>query len=859
MNWFLRLGLLAAAIAATPSTHRAAELVVLRPETWDEYAPLGKEVDCIFGDFVLRNDKLVAVVAQPIAGRNANMTIRNVGGAIIDLTRVDHSNDQLGAFYPGGPEIAWRSVGFAAGDSAQTLKADTSPSEERPVIRALAIALTCHAEDAADRPATEVRYTLADGWEYVLVETTITNRSDQPLKLEPMDSLRADGSFERSPADFDDSFCIYDKWFDQAYGLKLTPSQFRFTADPKSLAVRYHKGDEGALTIVPGASLVVSRRMFAAASLLELRTLMRFPSGSGGPGKGLVTLNVRDTAGHALAGAELSAECSGARQVLGRTDAQGQLIFDPSPRLTNVRVWALGCGEVEVADLGKDVTVELPEPGYIVAKISDEGEGPIPCKVQFRGRGEVPDPDFGHQTGEWGVKNVRYSENGRFRQPIGPGKYEVIISHGPEHDAVFTEVEVARGQDSPLEAKLVRSVQTPGWISADFHGHSSPSGDNTSSQLGRVLNLLCEHIEFAPCTEHNRLSTYEPHLVRIGARHLMATCTGIELTDQPGDVNHHNAFPLIREPHTQDDGAPESDADMELKVERLALWDGGSEKLIQQNHPDIGHVFFDKDGDGTPDSGFAKAFPFMDVIEVHPPHFIFQPPVITSGGKTRNNTVFNWLQLLNHPVEGCRRLPGIVNTDAHYNFHGSGFLRIYLASPTDDPARVDTLDMVHAAEHGHVIMTSGPYLEVQFAAGQEGEHVSGTAGNDLVAPSGQVTMRVRVQCPNWFDIDRVQVFLNGRPDEKLNFARTTTPNLFTGGVVKFDQAFSLELAGDTHVIVVAAGEHSTLGPVMGPDHAADMPIAISNPIFVDVDGGGFTPNGDTLGSPLPVMAGKASN
>ena len=34
-------------------------------------------------------------------------------------------------------------------------------------------------------------------------------------------------------------------------------------------------------------------------------------------------------------------------------------------------------------------------------------------------------------------------------------------------------------------------------------------------------------------------------------------------------------------------------------------------------------------------------------------------------------------------------------------------------------------------------------------------------------------------------------------------------------------------------------------------------IAVSNPIFVDVDGGGFKANGDTLGAPLPVKAGKA--
>jgi hypothetical protein len=42
---------------------------------------------------------------------------------------------------------------------------------------------------------------------------------------------------------------------------------------------------------------------------------------------------------------------------------------------------------------------------------------------------------------------------------------------------------------------------------------------------------------------------------------------------------------------------------------------------------------------------------------------------------------------------------------------------------------------------------------------------------------------------------------------------------------------------------------------MGPDHADDRPVAVSNPIFVDVDGGGFKGNGDTLGT-LPVKAGR---
>src|SRR6516165_3009030 len=93
----LALGLLTALVAPAG----AADLVALSPQTWDRYIPEGKEVDGIYGDFAMTNDQLAAVIAHPRRGRNANMTVREVGGCLIDLTRRDRPNDQLSAFYPG--------------------------------------------------------------------------------------------------------------------------------------------------------------------------------------------------------------------------------------------------------------------------------------------------------------------------------------------------------------------------------------------------------------------------------------------------------------------------------------------------------------------------------------------------------------------------------------------------------------------------------------------------------------------------------------------------------------------------------------------------------------------------------------
>src|ERR1041384_4441155 len=87
-------------LLVTSSIARSADFAVLSPQNWEELAPKGKEVDAIHGDYLLRNDKIVAVIAQPLATRHANMTVRNVGGCLIDLTERDAQNDQLSAYYP---------------------------------------------------------------------------------------------------------------------------------------------------------------------------------------------------------------------------------------------------------------------------------------------------------------------------------------------------------------------------------------------------------------------------------------------------------------------------------------------------------------------------------------------------------------------------------------------------------------------------------------------------------------------------------------------------------------------------------------------------------------------------------------
>jgi hypothetical protein len=197
------------------------------------------------------------------------------------------------------------------------------------------------------------------------------------------------------------------------------------------------------------------------------------------------------------------------------------------------------------------------------------------------------------------------------------------------------------------------------------------------------------------------------------------------------------------------------------------------------------------------------------------------------------------------------RLPGVVNTDAHWNFHGSGWMRNYIRSSTDNPAEADLMEICHALEKGQVVMTNGPFMEV--SATTDGK--SAGPGDDLVVASGEVQLRVRVACSNWLFVNRVQLFINGRSVEAHNYTRRTHGRMFDDGAVNFDKVISVKLEEDAHIIVAAAGDEGQLARVYGPDQAQAIPTAVSNPIFCDVDGAGFKPNGDMLGLPLPVEPG----
>ena len=466
-----------------PATEKVSEAIALAPSNFDDFSPSGKEVDAIYGDLTLRNGFLTAVIAQPLATRHANMTVKDVAGALIDLSvRSDSGGDQLAAFYPGRKAYPYRSVSLR--DANGRVVAANEPGGPGATA-----SVVVQADGADGRPEVTVEYGLSQQQRFVTLTSTFTNRSAKPMTVPLEDDFRADGGKEdmvRSPNGTSSRFWLYDRFWGQAYGLDAEGYKLQLTSDSKNTTIKYENAaGETSVKLAPGESFSLVRRLYPAATIFDVHAIAQNL-----PTSQETRIAVRDS--DKRPSGNLSIELLQGETSLGmaRMDKTDNLTAHlPAGRYTAKLYF---CGNpvaksevfhVEAGQASVTLASEIPR-GRITGAISDSNGKPIPCKIELKPLAEGSKLDFGPETAEFAVRNLIYTPNGTFDQAVPVGKYAVTISHGPEFDIVQDEVTISAGSVVPLAAKLVRSVETSGWVSSDFHSHSSPSGDNTSSQLG---------------------------------------------------------------------------------------------------------------------------------------------------------------------------------------------------------------------------------------------------------------------------------------------------------------------------------------------------------------------------------------
>jgi len=169
-----------------------------------------------------------------------------------------------------------------------------------------------------------------------------------------------------------------------------------------------------------------------------------------------------------------------------------------------------------------------------------------------------------------------------------------------------------------------------------------------------------------------------------------------------------------------------------------------------------------------------------------------------------------------------------------------GLARTYLKLAPSTTLSQTTLDPVLTAlRAGAAVASTGPLLDVTVGAIGPGGLVTGT--------NATVTVTISLYAPDWVPVDEVRLVVNGSapiPVPLASFtASTTDPKLRTATV-----SLPMPSGKDAWFVAEAGVARSQSGAYrVGTPWNKIMkgiyPIAVTNPIFVDVNGGGYTPPG----------------
>ncbi len=788
----------------------------------------GREADGILGDFLLRNNLVEAIVSGNLPDRRPNMS--NFYGAdgitpgcLYDLGTRGKGDDQLTIFSPGGQKgrVSWVKVSKDGGPTSDGVAE-----------------IECHVSPALNRGlAVTHRYRMKDGWHGVEIETEWENTSTEKISL-PVEDIRKSFSTTgiANGIIWGDAVDPADK---AAYAVDVGEETVSLEPKAKKISVRF-------LAIGNSPLAALSRHWERNGETSAVEFTLTEADGTTPAPKARALLKI--DGGHEI---PLYPEENG-RVAVRLKSGKYSVKFEEIGRETVSQTFEVLSGNPA------KVAGKLPGQAGVKFAMKDDQGRSTPCKAMF-----VPlDPkakklNLGPNNRAHGCVDQWHSATGDFFVALPPGKYQITVARGPEYDVVRKELTVPPAARSEFAEILTRSVNTAGWISADFHNHTTQSGDNTCGVPDRLINLAAEHIEFAPTTEHNRLYDWAPELRRMGLDRHVATVPGMELT---GSNEHLNAFPFLPEPGKQDQGAPKYDLDARISALTLRHWQKGDpDRYVQVNHPQLTRCFHDRDWDGVADEGFVGVGQFIDLWEVEntmddgilqtAPFRVFKDANKPTQRKARWNGEFLWLQLLNQG----HRIRGIAAADAHTVYgNGVGGWRNYYPSTSDEPATINWREITQAAKRGAGLITNGPFLEAWDANGK----AFGGGEASLQADKGTLSVRVKVQTPNWVTVDRVLFLINGRQVPEALWTRKTHPEMFTpatSGVI-FDQKLTLNLKQDAHVILVAYGLGQNLEKGFGTSaqHAL-QPCAYLNPVWLDVDGGGFKANQDDLGWPWKLF------
>lgn len=470
-------------------------------------------------------------------------------------------------------------------------------------------------------------------------------------------------------------------------------------------------------------------------------------------------------------------------------------------------------------------------PGQVAFEIVDAASGRLmPGKLTFTGIHPSRDPRFsGSDLGtliDGGIAAFDrvFSSTGKGSIRVIPGRYEVMASRGIEWGIAVQRIDV-REVGASIRLAVTREITTPGWISGDFHVHANPSNDSIVPIKARLHEFASEGVEVLVATDHNRITDYRPAIASLGLEKILASIPGDEVTTP--DWGHFGAFPL----------APVGNSERSKKTNPFFMDDDSSPEgifrdvrtrdpscILDIHHPrsrdGMGYFWageYDAKKDTNKRRGFSTDFDAVEVLNG------FQ-----DGDRYALELAFrDWMQLLLHG----HMATATGNSDTHHLWTSlAGYPRNFVYVGEDDVAKFDPQALTDGIREHRAFFTNGPFVDLRV------DEV-GIGGVVKTIPANKrFTAHLEVRVASWIPVDSATLWIDGQQaaDFDIDPADARTLRL------SVDHTFTAEK--DAFIVARVDGAAPITRVIGNKERAHPKPLAVTNPVFIDVDGdGSYTP------------------
>ena len=465
-----------------------------------------------------------------------------------------------------------------------------------------------------------------------------------------------------------------------------------------------------------------------------------------------------------------------------------------------------------------------------------------PAKITLENVNAEPfDPQLGVEHVEETRQKI-YSPDGETTFTVKPGTYLATLSRGPEWSTHSETLDISEAEETILAIDLVHEVDTTGWLAGDFHQHTIGSLDSGMTHRDKVAENLAEGVEVPVTTDHDNVTDYRPAALEMGVEDLLHPMVGNEIS--VNSVGHFNAYPLPLD--TEDPFlfvGSQFWAGRTIQELFDQVHEAAPESVIQINHPrDKGNAYFTwigldpVTGEATnPGEVIPDGFHGMEVNSDlgTPDQFTEESDTSMSlaakGGQVPS--MRDWFGLLGAGLPIC----AMGNSDSHDYGSKTGYPRTLLHVETDDPSAVTDSQVVNAIKGQRASISKG-----LFALFLVDDAVRmGHADPLTLDAEGSVSFDVVVRGPSWLGLNRVELYVNGRPmpliDDPDNHALTIggegdlwVNSTITEGPFEWRRTVTMAPTEDTWIVVIARGAGS------GEPVFSGEAFGYTNPLYIDV-------------------------